>query len=299
MKIKNLFLLVVPVFLSACSTIYYNPNIKNQDELERQRFIDDGLCTRVSVGSVPMPSIRYYPPSNQNYNISGNMQTRYSDGVTSNSIYHSNISSYPNAGEAFSNGFANGANAGIALRAQMDRKKIYKGCMYNLGWTTTKSNQQDKVKEDIYLLKNASANGDSEASFMLYKLYAGMYFSGYESKELMLKYLEVASNQNDAQAQAVLAQEYYSGNLFPKDFNKSAMLFQKSCEQNNDIGCLGMASLFTVGHGVKQNYISAYILFGKSNRLGNKNAAEFKEFIEKKLTKEELQKAKMAQDIIY
>lgn len=134
---------------------------------------------------------------------------------------------------------------------------------------------------------------------MLYKLYAGMYFSGYENKELMLKYLEVASNQNDAQAQAVLAQEYYSGNLFPKDFNKSAMLFQKSCEQNNDIGCLGMASLFTVGHGVKQNYISAYILFGKSNRLGNKNAAEFKEFIEKKLTKEELQKAKMAQDIIY
>ena len=299
MKKKNLFLLSPLLILSACSTVYYNTNIQSPEELERQRVIDEGLCTRVSTGSVPMPTIRYYPPLNQNYNISGDIQTRYSNGSISTSTYRSHISSYPSAGDAFSNGLANGASTGIALRAQMDKNKIYKGCMYNLGWTTTKPNQQDKIKKDIDLLKSASANGNSEASFMLYKLYAGLYFSGYENKELMLKYLEIASNQDDAQAQAVMAQEYYSGNILPKDFHKSAALLQKSCEQNNDIGCLGMASLFAVGHGVKQNYVSAYILFGKANRLGNNKALEFKKFIENKLTKEELEKAKIAQDVIY
>lgn len=299
MKIKRLSILGTALFLSACSTTYYNPNIQNQDALERQRIIDEGVCTRVSVGAVPMPSVRYYPSNNQNYNISGKVQTRYSNGLTSNSIYSSNISSYPNAGEAFSNGLANGANAGIVFRAQMEKNKIYKGCMYNLGWTTTKPKQIANNTTEMELLKKASASGDSEASLKLYKLYAGLEVSRYENNELMLKYLKLASDQNNAEAQSVLAQEYYSANILPKDLNKSADLFRKSCEQNNDVGCLGIASLYAVGHGVKQNYIASYVLFTKSNKLGNKMALEFRNLIEKKMNKEELEKAKIAQDIIY
>lgn len=298
MRIKRLSILGAALFLSACSTTYYNPNIQNQDVLERQRIIDEGVCTRVSVGAVPMPSVRHYPSNNQNYNISGKVQTRYSNGLTSNSSYSSNISSYPNAGEAFSNGLANGANVGMALRAQREKDKIYKGCMYNLGWTTTKPKQAINNKE-IELLKKASVSGDSEASLKLYKLYAGLDVSGHENNELMLKYLKLASDQNNAVAQSVLAQEYYSANILPKDLSKSADLFQKSCKQNNDVGCLGMASLYAVGHGVKQDYIAAYVLFTKSNKLGNKMALEFRDLIEKKMTKEELEKAEIAQDIIY
>lgn len=299
MKIKYLLLLGGLLSLSACSTIYYNPNIKNQDELEHQRITDEGFCTKVSVGSVPMPSIQHNQTSNRNYNSSGNIQTRYSNGSTSNSTYNSTISSYPNAGEAFSSGLANGANVGLALRAQMDQKKIYKGCMYNLGWTTTKPKNKDTIEEEIELLKKASANGSSEASFMLYKLYAGLYSHDHENKELMLKYLKLSSTQNNSSAQAVLAQEYYSGNILSKDYDNSASLFQKSCEQNNDIGCLGMASIFVTGEGVKQNYTAAYILFTKAHRLGNHSALEFRNLIENKLTKEDLEKAKIAKDVIY
>ncbi len=47
------------------------------------------------------------------------------------------------------------------------------------------------------------------------------------------------------------------------------------------------------------SYIASYVLFTKSNKLGNKMALEFRNLIEKKMNKQELEKAKIAQDIIY
>ncbi|NCU23651.1 tetratricopeptide repeat protein [Acinetobacter haemolyticus] len=291
MKIIKSFFLITPVALVACSTTYYNPNIKDHQTLDRQRIIDEGLCTRVAAGSVPMPEIRQYPSTNSNFNVTGKLQTRYPNGQTLNSTYNSTIYSYPNVGEAFSSGLANGANVGLALRAQIEKNKVFKGCMYNLGWTTERPQSNKKY---ISELKHLSDQGNSEASFSLSKIYAEE-----KDNQLMLSYLQKAANQGNSQAQVILAINYIEGKIVPKDVNKSVELLKQSCQQNNTMGCVGIGTLFYTGQGVKQNFSIAYILFNKAYNLGNLEALAFIEKVKPKLSKEELEQAKLAKDVIY
>ena len=291
MKIIKSFFLITPLVLTACSTTYYNPNIRDSQISDRQRVIDEGICTRVAAGAIPMPEIKQYAPTHNNFNITGNIQTRYPNGQLSNSTYRSTVYSYPNAGEAFSSGLANGANVGLALRAGIEKKKVFKGCMYNLGWTTEppKSN-----KEKIAELKHLSDQGNHEASFSLSEIYAEE-----NNNQLMLNYLKKAANQGNSQAQVALALNYMEGKVLPKDIDKSAELFKQACQQNNSMGCAGIGALFYTGEGVKQSYTIAYVLFNKAYRLGSPEALKFLEKVEPKLDKEELEKAKLAKDVLY
>lgn len=118
--------------LTGCTT-WHNENISDPAALKRQLVIDEGYCTRVAVGVVPMPEIRVYDPSQQSYTINGSVshgaQTSYYTGTVS-----------PTAG-GFAGGFASGVSQGAALgtaiRVQNERGAIVKGCMFNLGWSNT------------------------------------------------------------------------------------------------------------------------------------------------------------------
>lgn len=48
----------------------------------------------------------------------------------------------PSPGQAFANGFANGAAIGGAIRARMDRAKVFRGCMLSLGWDEVEAPRQ-------------------------------------------------------------------------------------------------------------------------------------------------------------
>lgn len=337
-KIKLIFS-IFPILLSSCATNYYNPNIKDSIALERQRTIDEGYCTRVAAGSVPMPEIRSYQTGVQNYNVVGSARTNYSNGYSTNTYYNANISSYPNAGEAFTNGFASGASIGAAFRAKLDRDKVFKSCMYTLGWTTdrtVKAEEQtqgqkffsqalEMAKKDdnpeiqarvayaylegkdtdkdinkaIFWLKKSADKNYKDASIALYMIYSGIYIKGFENNKLMIEYLTKAATLGDPKAQELIGTFYYRGNIVIKDDVNALGWYKKSCAQNYVLGCTNLASLYAMGQGTRKNLIYAYILFNKSAKLGDEGAIEKRDFIGEQLSKKQLDTAKKEQDITY
>ncbi|GKW13763.1 hypothetical protein PEC301899_40450 [Pectobacterium carotovorum subsp. carotovorum] len=337
-KIKLIFS-IFPILLSSCATNYYNPNLKDPIALERQRTIDEGYCTRVAAGSVPMPEIRSYQTGVQNYNVVGSARTNYSNGYSTNTYYNANISSYPNAGEAFTNGFASGASIGAAFRAKLDRDKVFKSCMYTLGWTTdrtVKAEEQTQgqkffsqalemakkddnpeiqarvgyaylegkdTKQDIdkaiYWFKKSSERGNKDASLALYVIYSGMFKKGYENKNLMLYYIKNAAIQGDVGSQGLLATLYSKGDLVPKDDIQAFEWNKKACSQDDVESCFSLANMFAIGQGTDKNLVAAYVLFNKSARLGKDDATKQRDHIGLLLNKQKLETAKIAKDIIY
>ncbi len=133
---KYLLSALVLMSLSGCAVKYYNPNMPNESDRNRQFAIDDGYCTQVADGSVPMPEVRYYQPQQTYYTMNAtttsyNSRTGYTTYNTTGSV-----NSYQSPANSFTNGFANGMNIGAAIAASENRKKVYHGCMISLGWTT-------------------------------------------------------------------------------------------------------------------------------------------------------------------
>ncbi|MBN3059413.1 sel1 repeat family protein [Pectobacterium versatile] len=330
---------IIPMLVSGCSTNYYNSNIQDPIALERQRTIDEGYCTRVATGSVPMLEIRSYQTGVQNYNVVGTARTNYPDGYSTTTNYNSNISSYPNTGEAFTNGLASGASIGAAFRAKLDRDKVLKSCMYTLGWTTDKmvkaeektqgerffSQALEMAKKDdnpeiqarvgyaymegkdtkqnidqaIYWFKKSSERGNKDASLALYVIYSGMFKKEYENKNLMIHYIKNAARQGDGGSQGLLATLYSKGDLVPKDDIQAFEWNKKACSQDDVESCFNLANMFAIGQGTDKSLVAAYVLFNKSARLGKDDAIKQRDYIGSLLNKQKLETAKIAKDIIY
>jgi hypothetical protein len=153
---KSVLLFSAFAMLSGCSSnIYYNPYIGSDSQRSIQFEIDDGYCTSVSVGAVPMPEVRHYDSGARTYTFNANA---YQSGMPT-----SNISGYgsvtPSPVDAFSSGFANGAAIGGAMRASMDRDTVYDGCMASLGWTTSK-----ETADAIYSERNNAKQQATETN---------------------------------------------------------------------------------------------------------------------------------------
>lgn len=324
--------------MSACSTQYYNPNITDSAALERQRIIDEGYCTRVASGAVPMPQVRHYQTGVQSYQIAGSSQTYSSNGYSANSYYTGSVSATPNAGEAFSAGVANGLNMGAAIQAGQERKQVMQGCMYSLGWTTdshaatamTQSATSAKSQGEeffakaleaakagdpqmqtrvataylegkdtpknpekaMYWLDQASAQGHSEATFLLAYIYSGSKYPQYADQQLMSLYLQKAAEQGNGTAQGMLGSMYYSGsNGFPKDIDRAVAWFKSASDNNDAMGYFGLASLYALGEGVRKDPVQAYKLFTKAEELGNKNAASYRALLKQHMTEAQIREA--------
>lgn len=331
---KRIALFFTSLAISACSTNYYNPNIRNTADLERQRIIDEGYCTQVSSGSAPMPNIRVYN-NPVNANFSGTVNTVYSNGIRSSSNYNGTISTYQNPGESFSNGLANGISAGAALRARFDQDKIFKGCMLKLGWTldskddlTGKTELENKiylanknndpelqsqiamdyvqgvnVEKDIdkaiYWLNKSSSEGNGDASLGLYLIYAGAFGGNYKNDSSMQLYLNKAIEQGNSEADRQMGRLYFEGRYKNKNNEKAADYFKRSCQKNNPLGCVDMAGLYLAGSGVNRSVTAAYVLLNKAYRLGYKDALNMRYKTEEYMTKDEIKKVENVVDIIY
>jgi predicted secreted protein len=156
-----LWVLALGLAVVGCATksTYYNPYIDDPIAVKRQFTVDDGGCTRVAAGSIPIPEVRMYSPDTQSYNFSGTANTYNS--TTGNSTTQYQGTAYPSGGGfagGFSSGFASGMSIGAAIRARKEREKVYHGCMVSLGWTddqkemealkaTYKSEQQKAEKQ--------------------------------------------------------------------------------------------------------------------------------------------------------
>lgn len=127
-------ILVATMLLSGCATNWNNPNI-HPAERERQFAIDDGRCTLVSTGSLPMPNARIYQPTPSTYGVSGTINTYdYGTNSYSTSQVRGTVSPQVSPYASFSNGIANGMAMGSMLATMNARKKAYRSCMLQLGW---------------------------------------------------------------------------------------------------------------------------------------------------------------------
>lgn len=153
---RTAFLLFACSAMSGCaSNVYYNPYIDNDSQRAMQLEIDDGYCTSVSVGAVPMPEVRHYDSGARTYTFNASL---YQPGMPTSSVSgYGSVS--PSSVDSFSSGFANGAAIGGAIRAGMDRDKVYNGCMTSLGWTTSKD-----IADAIYTDRKRTGNSVTEAS---------------------------------------------------------------------------------------------------------------------------------------
>jgi hypothetical protein len=105
-------ILMASLALLGCVTTptskWYHPNHVTQEAVDRQYVIDDGRCIAIASGTSPVPA------------VFGSV-------------------SPPVQGTGFAAGLAQGFHDGIALggvaTARANQQRIYRSCMYQLGWT--------------------------------------------------------------------------------------------------------------------------------------------------------------------
>ncbi|WP_095597459.1 tetratricopeptide repeat protein [Pseudomonas sp. PIC25] len=281
---KGRISVIASFLLSGCATSYYNPNITDAGALERQRIIDEGYCTQVAAGSVPMPEVRHYQSGIQNYQITGNTRTYGSDGYSANSYYSGNVTAYPSSGDAFSAGMANGMNMGAAIRAGQERKQVMQGCMYSLGWTTDKhatttltpaSTKAKTQGEEFFEIALADAEaGDPKMQTRV----ATAYMEGKDApKDLQeaIRWLDKASAQGYSEASFQLAY-IYSGRVDPQYADTQMMLLsiQKAAEQGEGMAQSMLGSMYYSGsNGLPQDTGKAIEWYKKA--CGNNDANGF------------------------
>lgn len=282
--LKRTVLAALLPLLSACSTQYYNPNITNPAALDRQRIVDEGYCTQVASGSVPMPQVRHYQSGVQSYQITGSTHTFGSDGYSANSYYAGSVTASPNAGEAFSSGMANGLNIGAAIGAGRERKQVMQGCMYSLGWTTdshavaavSQSAPSIRTQGDEFFARALSAAEDGDPQMQT--RVASAYLEGRDapkSPEKAMYWLDKASTQGYSDASFRLAY-IYSGSQYPQyaDQQMMSLYLQKAAEQGYGMAQSMLGSMYYSGlNGLPKDLGKAVEWFKKA--CANNDAGGF------------------------
>ena len=261
--------------LSGCSTTYYNPNISDPAALEQQRAVDEGYCTRVAAGSVPMPDIRHYQSGVQNYQVNGQIRSYGSNGI-SNSNYTGNVTSYQNTGDAFSSGMANGISIGAAFQASRASEKVMQCCIYSLGWTTDKNSlaqqttspqiSEGSQKERLFAL---ALKGASEGDLQLQIKVGNAYMDGTDVPidfDKAIYWLNKASEQGSSEANFRLSY-IYAGYLNTKytNFPKMSFFLQTAADQGEAAAQNSLASMYLYGaKGYSKNLSKSAQWFTKS-----------------------------------
>ena len=62
--------------------------------------------------------------------------------------------------------------------------------------------------------------------------------------------------------------------MLKKDYAKSAVLYQKTCDSGDAIGCNNLGLAYQYGHGMKQNMNKANELYGKACNLKSQSGCD-------------------------
>lgn len=140
---KLLLIAMAAAAVSGCATKqYFHTSIANQEDVERQRVIDDAYCTQAAMGLVDMPQIVHQPSGS--YKSSGTI-SGYNPSTGFSSYSYSGVTR-PSAADSFSSGFANGMNLGNAIAAGQARNKLHHACMLAKGWSENEAKAAESAK---------------------------------------------------------------------------------------------------------------------------------------------------------
>jgi TPR repeat protein len=84
---------------------------------------------------------------------------------------------------------------------------------------------------------------------------------------------------------------YYEGQGVPQDYKEAVKWFRLSAEQGYATAQFTLGLMYYQGKGVPQDYVSAHMWLNLSGSNGHKKAVESRNILEKKMTKQQIEKA--------
>ena len=99
------------------------------------------------------------------------------------------------------------------------------------------------------------------------------------------------AEQGDAKAQYNLGQMYYEGQGVPQDHKEAVKWYRLSAEQGDASAQFHLGTFYEQGQGVPQDYVSAHMWWNIAGSNGFKSAVKNRNIVEKKMSKQQIEKA--------
>jgi TPR repeat protein len=100
------------------------------------------------------------------------------------------------------------------------------------------------------------------------------------------------AEQGDAKAQVFVAYLYETGQGVTQNYSKAAEWYSRAARQGNPEAQTQLGNMYRIGRGVPQDYVMAYMWFDLAQRQGSKQAPALLTAVTKKMTRQQVAKAK-------
>ena len=100
------------------------------------------------------------------------------------------------------------------------------------------------------------------------------------------------AEQGDAKAQVFVAYLYETGQGVDLNYTKAAEWYSRAARQGNPVAQTQLGNMYRLGRGVPQDYVLAYMWFDLAQRQGSKQASALMTTVTKKMTRQQVAKAK-------
>ena len=106
--------------------------------------------------------------------------------------------------------------------------------------------------------------------------------------EEAVKWYQLSANQGNAAAQNNLATMYAEGEGVERDADRAAKLYENAAQQGNFDALNNLGVIYLRGVGVPRDYVRAYMWFRLGEMKGDRAAKMNREFVETRMTPEEV-----------
>jgi len=134
---------------------------------------------------------------------------------------------------------------------------------------------------------NAAAEGDSLSLFV-----AGLDAFERQDYEAAFHLFSLAADQGDKQSQYLLGSMYESGAGINQDFKQAIDWFTHAADQGDADSQLYLGMMNYYGEGTPKDYVMAHMWLDLSAENGNEEATELMNVVAKKMTAEEIVRAR-------
>jgi len=106
--------------------------------------------------------------------------------------------------------------------------------------------------------------------------------------EEAVKWYRLSAKQGNADAQNNLATMYAEGEGVEKDTHKAAEWYERAAQHGNFDAPNNLGAIYLQGIGMTRDYVRAYMWFHLGEMKGDRAAKSNREFVETKMTPEEV-----------
>lgn len=106
-----------------------------------------------------------------------------------------------------------------------------------------------------------------------------------------LKWLRLAADQGDFDAQSMLGRLYFEGEGVPQNYNEALKWNRLAADRGDRDAQARLASSYYEGKGVHQNYVSAHKWWNLAASRGNREAAKNRDKVAQQMTPEQIAEA--------